>query len=362
MRIPINRIKIGDRLGSDIFNHSGLLVLSASTVLSEDDIFKLSLHRIEEVDIKTEEAPPAIVEEDAGEGRRKENPPSSLSADRYKLMAQAVYEEAVSGIQDLFEHAAKEGYVSLEQIDEGFDPLVEQVQEEKDVVSLLLVLNNKDDYTYQHSVQVGMISYYIAKWMGQSEDEAKLAGKAGYLHDIGKSVADPKILTKPGRLSKEEFDHIKKHTVHGYDLLKKSGLPESICLAALQHHERMDGSGYPLGLKDKDIHPLAKIIAVADVYSAMISTRVYQKKRDLLSVLREIHRCSFGELEPHITHAFIKHMVPNFIGKQLQLSTGEVGKIVMTHPTDFFRPLVNFDGVFIDLSQRQELGVEHIFV
>ncbi|SDC07131.1 HDIG domain-containing protein [Paenibacillus sp. UNCCL117] len=361
MRIPINEIKIGDRLGSDVFNHTGLLVLSAATVLSEDDIFKLSLHHVDEVDIKPGDEKPSSVEE-RQDNRQEEAYALSNPGKNRLAETRAIYQGAVSGIKSVFEQVAADGYVSMEQINEGFNPLVEQVHQEKDVVSLLLVLNNKDDYTYQHSVQVGMISYYIAKWMGQPEDEAVLAGKAGYLHDIGKSRVDQRVLTKPGRLTDEEYLHIKQHTVFGYDILKKSGLPEGLCLAALQHHERMDGTGYPLRLKGPDIHPLAKIIAVADVYSAMISTRVYQKKRDLLSVLREIHRCSFGELEPHIAHAFIKHMVPNFIGKQLQLSTGEIGKIVMTHPTDFFRPLVNFDGHFIDLSLRQDLGVEHIFV
>ncbi|MEK8126822.1 HD-GYP domain-containing protein [Paenibacillus filicis] len=359
MQVPINQIKIGDRLGSDIFNHSGVLVLSAATVLTQDDIFKLSLHRVDEVDVRIDEQQPAYQEQVL---QAMESPPALFAVEERNVEKLAAYQGAVSGIKHLFQQVATEGYVSMEQVNEGFSPLVEQVHQENDVVSLLLVLNNKDDYTYQHSVQVGMISYYIAKWMGQSEDEALLAGKAGYLHDVGKSKIDPTVLTKPGRLSDEEYQHIKKHTIYGYEILKKSGLPESLCLAALQHHERMDGTGYPLRLQDSDIHPLAKIIAVADVYSAMISTRVYQKKRDLLSVLRELHRCSFGELEPHITHTFIKHMVPNFIGKKLQLNTGEVGKIVLTHPTDFFRPLVNFDGYFIDLSQRQDLGVEHIFV
>ena len=354
MLISIHQVKVGDRLGSDTFNGYGLLVLSAHTELSVDDIEKLKLHHIDEVDI-------AFRTDDPGPDTARDESPSAQTYHAASAAAIAAYHEAVDGMKSIFEQAIQQGIVQKDQIDIGFNPLVQQVHQEKDVVSLLLVLNSTDDYTYQHSVQVGMISYYIAKWLGQSEPEAVLAGKAGYLHDIGKGLIDPAILQKPGKLTAEEYERVKKHSIYGYELLQRSGLPAEICLTALQHHERLDGSGYPYGLRGDEIHPLAKIVAVADIYSAMISSRVYQKKRDLLFVLRELHRCSFGQIDPHITQLFIQHMVPNFIGKKIQLASGEMGTIVLTHPTDVFRPLVNFDGTFIDLSERTDLEVEHIF-
>ncbi|MCP3772263.1 HD-GYP domain-containing protein [Paenibacillus sp. MZ04-78.2] len=353
MLISIHQVKVGDRLGSDTFNGYGLLVLSAHTELSVDDIEKLKLHKIDEVDIAFPDDP----EPDAA---IDESPPAR-TMHAASAAAVTAYHEAVDGMKNIFEQAIQKGIVYKDQIDNGFNPLVQQVHQVRDVVSLLLVLNNTDDYTYQHSVQVGMISYYIAKWLGQSESDAILVGKAGYLHDIGKSLIDPAILRKPEKLTAEEYERMKKHTVYGYELLQRSGLPAEVCLAALQHHERLDGSGYPYGLGGEEIHPLSKIVAVADIYSAMISSRVYQKKRDLLFVLRELHQCSFGQIDPQITQLFIQHMVPNFIGKKVQLASGETGTIILTHPTDVFRPLVNFDGTFIDLSERTDLEVEHIF-
>ncbi|MCZ8518412.1 MULTISPECIES: HD-GYP domain-containing protein [Paenibacillus] len=356
MLIPTHSVRVGDSLSTDAFHASGLLVLSAGTLLSEADIDKLQRLGINEVDIV-----PRGWDTTASAADSYPFSAEPEEAEREKA-AIAAYQEAVDGIKSTFGQALEEGFISPEQVEQGFNPLADQVHEEKDVVSLLLVLNNRDDYTYQHSVQVGMISYYIAKWMGQPEEEALLAGRAGYLHDIGKCRIEAGILQKPSRLTDEEYEKIKKHTVIGYEILKRSGFPEPITMAALQHHERFDGTGYPLKLRKESIHPMAKIVAVADIYSAMISTRVYQKKRDLLFVLRELYRCSFGELDPQITQVFIRHMIPNFINKKLQLITGETGVIVMTNPTDFFRPLVNFDGEFVDLSERQDLEVEHIFV
>jgi HD-GYP domain-containing protein (c-di-GMP phosphodiesterase class II) len=124
----------------------------------------------------------------------------------------------------------------------------------------------------------------------------------------------------------------------------------------------MDGKGYPQGLKADRIHALAKIVSVADVYSAMISSRVYQEKRDLLSVLRELHRLSFHELDPKVTQIFITHMVPNFIGKQAELSDGSIGTIVFINPSDVLSPLIQCEHRFIDLSRERQFDILRIFM
>ncbi|WP_369417950.1 HD-GYP domain-containing protein [Cohnella mopanensis] len=278
----------------------------------------------------------------------------------YNPLLRPLYHDAVAGAEQLFERALADGRIYEDDVKESFQPLVENFRAERDVVSLLLMLNSQDDYTYQHSVQVGMLCYYIARWLNWDEEATVRAGKAGFLHDIGKCKIAEAILNKPSKLTDEEYQEIKNHPQYGYEILKNSFEDPAIALAALQHHERMDGKGYPLGLTGDKIHPMAKVVAVADVYSAMISSRVYREKRDLLHVLREMHELSFQELDPDITYTFIRHMVPNFIGKRVELSTGEVGTIVMTHPTDFFRPLVQVGDQFLDLSVNREYEIVHV--
>ena len=349
MRIPIEDLQIGDRTGADVFNWNGLLVVSAHTVLNAEDIEKLQRHNIDYIDVMIRfdgQAAPAVTA------------PASARA----LAQTAAYQEAVGGIKQLFQDIELQGSIQDEQVEQCFSPLARQMEQENDVVALLLTLNNKDDYTYQHSVQVGMISYYIAKWLGQSEDEALLAGKAGYLHDIGKSRIDKAILQKPSKLTDEEYGLIKQHPRFGYEMIEASGLNKALAFAALQHHERLDGTGYPSGLKGHEMHPVAKIVAVADIYSAMISQRVYQKKQGLLQVLKELHRMSFGQLDPQITQVFIRNMLPNFIGKKALLSSGEIGTIIMTHPTDFFRPLVQAGEDFINLAETPGLDIDEVYV
>ncbi|WP_307719828.1 HD-GYP domain-containing protein [Paenibacillus kobensis] len=275
---------------------------------------------------------------------------------------QPIYEDTVQGCKALFEQAHSEGVIQADLVRDTFQPLVNNFRMERDVVSMLLLLNSKDDYTYQHSVQVGMLSFYLASWLGYSEEEAVEIGQAGFLHDIGKSHINEQILNKPGRLTDEEFDEIKRHPIYGYEIISKSMDNELAAVVAAQHHERMDGTGYPNGLKGEEIHPVAKIVAVVDVYSAMISMRVYREKRDLLHVLREIYRMSFYELDPETAHTFIKHMIPNFIGKRAELSNGQTGVIVMTHPTEFFRPLIQIGEHFVDLTNERELEVKSVYL
>lgn len=346
LRVHVLQISVGDRLLGDVFNSYGLQLLSAGTSLDREDIDKLAAHNVDYVDIIPHND--AVLAGDDTFAYYDGDSP------------QAAFEGAIDGIKKLFESVREDGKLNEEEVALSFDPLVHHFQQEKDVVSLLLTLNSKDDYTYQHSVQVGMLSYYIAKWSGYSEQTALHVGTAGYLHDIGKSRIPSSILQKPGRLTDEEFAEIKKHTIYGHDILRASFADDELALVALQHHERLDGRGYPEGITDDRIHPMAKIVAVADVYSAMICNRVYQNKRDLLVVLRELHRMSFGELDPTAVHVFIAHMIPNFIGKKITLTDGRSGDIVLTNPSDFFRPLIKIEGTFYDLSHERNMEIASI--
>ncbi|MBW7477796.1 HD-GYP domain-containing protein [Paenibacillus oenotherae] len=351
MRVHVTELRDGDRLSMDAFNSYGLHVLSKGTELYAKEISKLFQHQIEYIDIDNREENAKVI-------RTLE---SGISP-KWLPTVEPIYDDAVKGCEQLFLDAYQNGRLVREDVAETFQPLVDNFRMERDVVSMLLLLNTKDDYTYQHSVQVGMLSYYLATWLGYDEKQAVQIGQAGFLHDIGKCQIEDDILNKPERLSEDEFSLIKQHTIFGYEIIKRS-FGESIqATVALQHHERIDGSGYPNRLTGDQMHPVSKIVAVSDVYSAMISSRVYQEKRDLLYVLKELYRMSFNELDPFTTHTFIKHMIPNFIGKQVELQTGEIGTIIMTHPSEFFRPLIQINEQFIDLTLERSLEVKHVYM
>lgn len=348
MKVHIMDLSSGDRLKVDAFNRYGVLVLQKDTFLTNDAIVKLMQHGIDFVDIE-----PMILDHNF-------NSKSPISDSVQKLKPH--FDEAVEGFEDIFLSALANGTYDEAKVDGLLEPMINGLVEQKDVVSLLLLLGDNDNYTYNHSLQVGMLSYYIASWLGYPKEEAYLVGKAGYLIDIGKSKLPQEILTKPGKLTTEEFEIVKQHAQYGHDIILNSTGDSISAQVALEHHERDDGSGYPKGLTDEQIHPYAKITAVADVYTAMTSNRVYQSKHEFLAVLRELNSLSFGKLSPRPTQALINHLLPNFIGKKVLLTSGEIGSIVMTNQTDFFRPLVQTDSRFIDLSKEREMAITEVYM
>lgn len=153
---------------------------------------------------------------------------------------------------------------------------------------LTSVVEARDPYTAGHQRRVGNLSAAIAETMSLSSETAELIRTIGYVHDIGKICIPAEILSKPGRLSPLEYEMIKIHARKGYEMIIKANLPDTVCNAIYQHHERADGSGYPRGLTDSEICAEAKLLIVADVVEAMVSHRPYRPALGLDTALKEI--------------------------------------------------------------------------
>lgn len=345
MRVHVMDLKPGDSLRMDTFNARGLHVLPKGTQLQMDGIAKLIQHGLDYVDIDS----------------LPETPPQAARSSIIQAVTRS-FDASIEGFESVYMEALSKGSFNQSAVDDILQPSLESMDKHKDVVTLLLLLDREDNYTYNHSLQVGMLSYYISSWLGYTKKECYEIGRAGYLIDIGKCRIKSSILSKPGKLSPEEYAEVKLHTVYGHEIISSSMNDSYTALVALQHHEREDGTGYPHNITKSDIHPYAQIAAIADVYSAMTSHRVYQSKQELISVLREIHTLSFGKLNATIVQAFIHHLMPNFIGKRVLLSTGDMGVIVMNNPVDVFRPLVQIDSKFLDLSRERNVAVIELYM
>ncbi|MNC56642.1 hypothetical protein D3C81_1718210 [compost metagenome] len=131
---------------------------------------------------------------------------------------------------------------------------------------------------------------------------------------------------------------------------------------ALQHHEFEDGTGYPNQILKSEIDPYTEIVAVANLYMGLTTSRPNQPKQGLVAVLRKVHEMGFGKLNGTVVQALTGHLLPGFVGKNVLLSNGEIGTIVMNNPLDMFRPLVKVENVFKDLSRERSLSVEEIIM
>ena len=216
-----------------------------------------------------------------------------------------------------------------------------------------------DDLTYIHSLNVAILCHEFAKWMHMTDEEQDILTLAGLLHDVGKMGVPGKIIKKAGSLTEAEYSVIRQHPQKGYDFLKKHPLDERIMNAALMHHERCDGSGYPNGLKADEIDDFAKIVGIADCYDALTSARVYREPHcpfEVFRMLQEEHE----KFDPNYMAIFMEGVATFYIGCEVVLSDNKRALIVDTNPMDQSNPIVKINGLIVNLAMVQELDVKEI--
>ncbi len=173
------------------------------------------------------------------------------------------------------------------------------------VASYMKFIDLTDIYTKNHSFQVAEIAFIFGKTLGFSEKELTLIKFAGLLHDIGKITIPEEIYNKPGSLNEYEWKIMKEHPKNGAEMIKTIDGLKEIEKWILYHHEKYDGTGYPDGLRENEIPYYARIIAICDSYSAMVSDRPYKKSRSASAARAEIKECKGKQFDPEIVDAFL---------------------------------------------------------
>ncbi|WP_223067962.1 HD-GYP domain-containing protein [Paenibacillus caui] len=354
MKVSVMNLQNGDRLQKDTFNDFGLHILRKGADIRPEDVVLLLQHHIDYVEIEPRVDNQIPVKRNS-------------SLDNEKLAEQKIkprFDFTVHNYQSVFLRALVNGRFNSTMVNNAIQPMVSELSQQKDVVRLLMMLERDDVNNYTHSIQVGLLSFYIASWLGYSEQECYQISKGGYLHDIGKCRVSLRIRHKDEALTPDEWKEYQNHTVYGYDIIRNSMKDETAALIALQHHEREDGTGYPNQLQKQEIHPFAQIVAVADVYVSMRENLNQGKqKKNLITNLKELYALGFGKLNERPVQTLIQHLLPNFIGKRVLLSNGEIGTIVMHNISDVFRPLVKVDtNIYRDLSKNRSIEIEDILM
>lgn len=204
----------------------------------------------------------------------------------------------------------------------------------------ITALKTCDEYTFKHSVDVATMSMIIAKRKNMKNDEVYHIGIAGLLHDVGKSKIPLEILNKPAKLDDNEFAIMKQHPLLGYEILKdKKEFTPAIPLAVLQHHEKMNGRGYPLGLTSDKITPFAKIMSVVDVYDALVTQRPYKKAFSQRTAIEMIMSMT-EDLDFESMKSFMSSVILYPVDSTVSLSNGEDARVVKNNPNSILRPTV----------------------
>lgn len=286
-----------------------------------------------------------------------------------KKLVHEVQRKAISETKRVISEIAQRGDLNLDSLRNIIVNLVDNSISHRQVLGAITTLAQHEDYLLAHSVSSTVYALLVGHTMGLSREELLELAECTLLHDIGMSRISPSIWKKNGKINFQEQLEIQKHTIFGADVLHEtSGISFVVELVAYQHHERLDGTGYPKGNAGRRIHEYAKIVSVVDAYSAMTSARPYRDKMLGYDAMKHILISSNTLFESSIVKAFLRAMALYPIGSRVELSNGMIGFVVSSNATAPYRPMIKVmrdengrntggDGDVIDLMKIKDIGI-----
>lgn len=337
-------------LYEDVYSKLGALILPKGTVLDKEQIVKILINKIEKVRI--------IIPEQSDTDSVKPPDITSIYESQRLSSFKTKYTQKVDDVTSIIKKIGRGATINMDYVKNISKNIMDEFMSLNDVVNYMHLVKPLNDYTYSHSLNVSLISMAIAKWLNFNERQTDEISIAGLLHDIGKTKISEQILNKPGKLTPEEFEEVKKHTTLGYMMVENiSEISTGIKYSILMHHEKIDGSGYPTNARENQIPVYAKVIAVADIYDAMTSNRTYRSSLCPFDVIKEFERDTFGKLDTHILTVFLKNIANSYLGDYVELNNGEIAEIIFINPNRIWQPIVRSGSNYIDLSDKSANGL-----
>lgn len=314
--VRVNDLVPGQVVGERIYDTSrDYLLLSEGVALDEKMIWRLKERRVSAIQVTDAFITP---EEVALENSKAET-----------------VERLSSFVDDFYHH----GTTSLEMLNQALDEIISQLAADNTIMVYLHRISEHANHVLEHSVDVAIYAALIGLGCGLSRDDITLLGMGALLHDIGKLGVDRQLLNKPSVLSENEFALIKKHPEFGYQQLKRiESLDERARRVSLEHHERLDGLGYPNGLRGDRIHFYSRIVAICDVYDALTMERAYKKAYRPDQAAQMLKAAS--NLDKNLIEILLSRLVIYPVGTKVRLSNGAIGVVIKTQMPHNPNPLV----------------------
>lgn len=354
-RISTLQLLPGMILAKGVFDTNNKLILQKDTVLNDLSIIKLDLYGI--LSVYIEDSTPESEDSTRPDSMQTYNERIRASEEFKRFRKN--YNIEIDNLKETLNNViTKNAPLNVEELLNHALKIATDVNGHVHLLDMLHNMREYDDSTFSHCLNVGLICYIFANWLKLSQEEVELATACGLLHDIGKLQVSIDIIQKPGKLTNAEFMEMQKHPAAGYKLLLSQHVDDNISNAALMHHERCDGSGYPFNLCEKQINKYAKIVAIADVYDAMTSARVYRDALCPFKVIEIFEEEGFRKYDVNYIITFLENVVTSYIRNHCLLNDGREGDIIFINKHKLSRPIVQCGTDYVDLSTTPNLYIE----
>ena len=255
--------------------------------------------------------------------------------------AVAIREETTETLREALDDVASGKGVDVDKINDASEVITESILRNVDAMVSLTRIKKHDPYTAMHCMNVCTLVVAVAQADGVDPGMLETITTATLLHDVGKTRVPLEVLNKPGRFEPHELDEMRKHALHSGDIMRETGdFPEEAIAIAEQHHEMMNGSGYPNNLEADKIHPYARMTAVADVYDALTAKRVYKPGMPMNKAIIKIHQNKGTEFDEHFVNLFVRALGVYPVGSLIKLNTNERAVVYEPNPGNSRKPTV----------------------
>lgn len=367
-RVRTQDLHPGMKTAEDVFSYNNQMIVPKGSVLDDKIITRLEFYSVLGIRIMDEEEEVEKEEfshsSSFGAGNEGDvSPDSSYSkkvraSKQFKKFEKSFLETTESFADSLNDIVEKGGKIDSNQLIHSVTDMISADMTGVSIFDMLHNMRQYDDLTYMHSMNVSLICNVFAKWLNLPEEDIEILTLGGLLHDIGKLKIPDNIIRKPDKLSPAEYNIIKTHPLQGFNILKDQEINDNVKQCALMHHERCDGTGYPLGLTSEKINKYAKIVSIADVYDAMTAARVYRGPLCPFKVIGIFEAEGLQKYDSHFILTFLEHIAMTYMNNRVKLNNGLEGNVVFMNKNQYSRPMLQCGDKFIDLSKEPELYIE----
>jgi len=349
-RVNINCLESGMIVAEDVYNSVNQLIVPRDATITEKAIARLRFHSVYSVRVY-DSVPTAEKAPVAAEDRQPSYFEKLRETEEFRNYSND-FSTTVSGFEISFlETLESEVLPDRAYLLNSIKSLLASCKTGIQVFDLIHCTRVSNDVVFAHMINVALICGVMGDWLNLNDADRDVLIECGIYHDIGKLLIPRSISEKPSALTDEEYALMKTHAMRGYNLLRNKELDARIKLSAMMHHERCNGSGYPLGISGDQIDEFAKIVSIADVYEAMTSPRTYRKPLSPFEVIHVFELEGLSQFDPKYVMTFLEHITQSYLGNQVRLNDGTIGTIIYINKLAYSRPMIQSGNEYIDLSR-----------